>query len=145
MAKSDKKAAPEEPAKSNDNFDLMYEVMKKLLIDSDEKKKPKHKGTPKIRRGRRYGVTTGDGKKGAYIRFLSDKKELTLTMGDAELLKFAQHEFTTDDQEEIDFIRSHPAFGQNIWEGEYPKEVMEKFKQENDLLTYSSDMFEVPE
>lgn len=49
-------------------------------------------------------------------------------------IKFNNRLFSTDDQEIADFIRKHPAFGQEIFENEYPEWVLDKFKREKEYI-----------
>lgn len=51
-------------------------------------------------------------------------------------LRFVNHLLQTDDEETIAFLRNHPAFGQEIFEGEFPEWVREKFKKDKQFLNY---------
>lgn len=96
-----------------------------------------------IRRGQRYGMgSKGDESTASgFVKFVSDKRELTLFMNETELLKFSSHNFITNDKEEIAFLRSHPALNHAYWEGKLPNHIVDKFKKERELLTYSEDDF----
>lgn len=49
-------------------------------------------------------------------------------------IKFVGHIYRTSDKEIIKFLRSHPAFGSEIFEGEFPKEILDKFRRDKEFL-----------
>jgi hypothetical protein len=81
------------------------------------------------------------------IKFMSLRKE-TMIFNDAEKalnsIKFNQHIYRTANKGEIEFLRSLPLFNVEIFEGSFPKHVVDKFEEDKKWLTKHEDMYEAP-
>lgn len=53
---------------------------------------------------------------------------------ESRYIKFAGGLYTTKDPEEIAFFRNHRQIGTSMWEGEYPKWVLEKKKEDKQWI-----------
>lgn len=79
------------------------------------------------------------------VRFKSYIKELVLFKDGHEMIQFSQHEYVTNNEEDINFIKNSPAFGAGIWEGKFPQSVINKFDDDKKNLTRDEDYFNPPE
>jgi len=53
-----------------------------------------------------------------------------------DYIKFVNHLYITNDEEIAEKIRNHPAFGKEVFEGEFPPEIIERFKKAKEYITY---------
>ena len=79
------------------------------------------------------------------IKFMSYHKNLNLFRDSFNIIQFKSHVFRTDNQKDILFLRKHAALNDTFWEGELPKEVVDKFKKDKTMVVRSEDVFAVPE
>lgn len=49
-------------------------------------------------------------------------------------IKFTGHLYRTDDEEIIEYLRNHKAFGTEIFEGEFPPDIQEKFRKDKEFI-----------
>lgn len=70
------------------------------------------------------------------VSFLSLRKSLTLFVDDQQLIIFKARNFVTDDQKLITFIRNHPSFGSEIYEGKYPEHVVKAMTENDKYITH---------
>ncbi len=61
--------------------------------------------------------------------YLSDIRERALFKDETTIIKFKSHSYITNNEEDINFIESHPAFGHGIWKDAFPKEITDKLKR----------------
>ena len=66
--------------------------------------------------------------------FLALKRSLAL-FDENELLIFRDYVFTTNKPEVIESLRNNPLFGEEFFEGDYPKDVQEMIERERKYLT----------
>jgi hypothetical protein len=76
------------------------------------------------------------------VRFMSYAKELMIIVKERHLLKFANHVYITDKADEIEYLSKHPSKGTLFWEKEFPKEVVEKLRKDNEMLSRESELIE---
>ena len=63
------------------------------------------------------------------INFYSIAKNTVLYANQETFIEFKNYEYKTDNEFDIDFIRKSPLFGREIFEGKFPKHVLEMFAQ----------------
>lgn len=51
-------------------------------------------------------------------------------------IRFINHLYTTDDEEVISYLREHPMFGQEFFEGDFPDWVKEKIQKDKQHISY---------
>jgi hypothetical protein len=91
--------------------------------------------------GREPGLKDGEKAK----RFMSYVKTLTLYKDGHDMIQFSNHEYTTNNAEDVKFIETHSAFGNGIWAEEFPKAVINKFEADKKMLTRDEEYFTPPE
>ena len=69
------------------------------------------------------------------ITFLSKAKNFTVFRDGNDYIVFRNYLFITDNPVNIDFLRNSPYFGLEIFEGEYPPEVVKEIEEKNKYLT----------
>ena len=115
--------------------------IKKETVDfvhpASERKRPKRKigAEPLINRSEE-GIKR-------HVTFLCTDHGLTLYIDDNHDITFKNNQFVTDFDEDIEFIRTHSAFGLDVFEGEYPPDVEAKMKEEKEALQPFSEEAEM--
>lgn len=72
---------------------------------------------------------------GNQITFLSTKKSLMLFADDVTYIVFKNYVFTTNNPETIEYLRSHEAYGNDIFEGDYPDHVKKAIAEKRKYFT----------
>lgn len=87
-----------------------------------------------------YSVESVDTTKGKptlrKITFKSLHRGSLLFLSPDHYIKFINHLYSTNDPEIIEAIRTHPMFGQEFFEGEFPDWVKEKFQKDKQYISY---------
>lgn len=104
-------------------------------------RKPSHFQTTIKKVGREPGLQ--DEKKA--VRFMSYIKGLTLYKDGHDLIQFSNHEFLTDNEEDIKYIQTHAAFNNGIWKDKFPQHVIKKFEEDSKYITRDEDSFKPAE
>jgi hypothetical protein len=100
----------------------MEEIKTDEIYKIEETKKSSKKGTAKANSGT--------------FTFKSYHRGTIIFITPDEYIKFVNHIYNTTDEEIAQKLRDHPAFGKEIFEGEFPPEIIEKFKKSKEFLTY---------
>lgn len=80
-----------------------------------------------------------DGNVDNAIIFMSYAKEYMIFVGQKHIIKFANHVYKTDKQDEIEFLRKHKSLGQAFWEGSPPEYIVKKLRADKEALTSVPD------
>ncbi len=51
-------------------------------------------------------------------------------------IKFTNHIFRTEDEDMAEFLRHHPSFGTEIFEGEFPEHILKKFEEDKKFIAH---------
>lgn len=73
--------------------------------------------------------------------FLTTRKELSCFLTYNEYIQFKHHNFVTNDQRLIDYLRKHGLFGAEIFEGEYPPHIKTKMEEDRQWITRDIEKF----
>lgn len=77
------------------------------------------------------------------ITFLATRKELLLFRTDTSYLQFRNHMFRTNDSDIIEYIKTHPIFNQEIFDGDYPPAIKKKMEEYRSKFTRDPDEHEL--
>lgn len=90
----------------------------------------KNKSKPIIRRVGEEHIGSG-----TEVMFLSKAKNLTVFRDGDDYIIFRNYIFVTDNPVNADFLRNSPYFGYEIFENEYPPEILKEIEDRNKYLT----------
>lgn len=75
-------------------------------------------------------------------KFFSASKGLSFYLDENTLLQFNNNSFVTDDEDVIDFLRSHPLFKREYWENALPDHIVNKKRRDKEQLTFDKTEYQ---
>lgn len=117
----EQRAAAEQAKLDNQNENLKQDSDKEIEIKS-RYTDPNYGAIRKMGRNVSRGEDTA-------TKFYSVSKNTVLYADNDCYIEFKNYEYVTDNEFDIDFIKRSPLFGRDIFEGQYPKHILEMFRQ----------------
>lgn len=91
--------------------------------------------------GRNPQMTQEDVDNGTSVKYLSDIIDRCLFRTEYNMIMFSNHMYQTHDPDEMEYIETHPIFGNGIWKDSLPAHIVEKFNNDKRYLSRSDDIF----
>jgi hypothetical protein len=79
------------------------------------------------------------------VTYLSLQRNTMVFLDENRYIQFQNHRFTTSNPEIIEFLDNSGLVGEFIWKEKFPDWVIQKFKKDQEMLTYNIDDFRVGE
>jgi hypothetical protein len=74
-------------------------------------------------------------------KFFSNAKGLSYYINENFMIQFNNNSFVTDDEEIINFLRSHKTFQREFWEDALPQHIIDKKRKDKERLTYEREEY----
>jgi hypothetical protein len=114
------------------------DVLRTLKIDVSDRKSFRNT----VKKVGREPNMVDETKATTYMSFI---KDLILFKTDTDIIKFSQHQYRTDNKEDINYIENHSAFNDGIWKGKFPAHVVKKFESDKREIHRDIESFSNPE